>query len=193
MGRKCLAIKHLQATLKYLQRQLDDGLAKNRYSILGPLVGPVYDMNQARRQVLKKQGESVSKAMDVRLAEKAKEIQGLGTDDQSSIFAATEEPEKFEGNLEHESFNDHGDTLSSIFGIPAADDLVSDVGAEAPTTEHAEAPYDSADADLDVERTTEDIPSSAIPAESTPPEQEAMGQSSYLATAPNKLEKGYHG
>jgi non-canonical poly(A) RNA polymerase PAPD5/7 len=75
LGRKAIAIKHVQATLKALCHTLDRSHVFNtRASLLGPLVGTSYMLNKESRFKLQSYGKLVSEQVHKSLALKAKMI-----------------------------------------------------------------------------------------------------------------------
>ncbi|USP75110.1 Terminal nucleotidyltransferase 4A [Curvularia clavata] len=73
LGRKGIAIKHVQATFSHLYDQLNrDIKANTRPSLLAPSVGPSYMLNLLRRQKLQRYGERLQRETQQTLAEKAK-------------------------------------------------------------------------------------------------------------------------
>ncbi|EMD66692.1 hypothetical protein COCSADRAFT_84996 [Bipolaris sorokiniana ND90Pr] len=75
LGRKGIAIKHVQATFAHLHSQLVDDIKKNtRPSLLGPLVGPSYMLNYKPREKLQDYGRRLQLEEQKTLAAKAKAI-----------------------------------------------------------------------------------------------------------------------
>lgn len=76
LGRKGIAIKHVQATFRSLLDQLEqDVKANTRHSLLAPLVGPSYRLNEERRAKLHRYGGIIrDDQMPGSLAETAKAI-----------------------------------------------------------------------------------------------------------------------
>ncbi|KAL6707565.1 hypothetical protein ACN47E_003914 [Coniothyrium glycines] len=75
LGRKGVAIKHIQATFKALHADLAWHLKINtRPSLLGSLVGPVYMLNKERRFRLDKYGRKVLLQVQAQAIRKAQEI-----------------------------------------------------------------------------------------------------------------------
>lgn len=75
LGRKGIAIKHVQATFRHLRRRLDfDVKVNTRPSILSPLVGSCYMLNQSRREKLESYGKHLVYQMENSLAAKAKAL-----------------------------------------------------------------------------------------------------------------------
>ena len=73
LGRKGIAIKHVQATFRSLLRQLQQDVKINtRPSILAPLVGSSYMLNEPRRHKLVHYGERLWTQMQKTLSVKAK-------------------------------------------------------------------------------------------------------------------------
>ncbi|EUC49565.1 hypothetical protein COCMIDRAFT_84282 [Bipolaris oryzae ATCC 44560] len=75
LGRKGIAIKHVQATFAHLHSQLvNDIKKKTRPSLLGPLVGPSYMLNYKPREKLQEYGRRLQLEEQKSLAAKAKAI-----------------------------------------------------------------------------------------------------------------------
>ncbi|KAF1916113.1 hypothetical protein BDU57DRAFT_516011 [Ampelomyces quisqualis] len=75
LGRKAIAIKHVQATFKHLCARLDYDLPVNtRPSLLSPLVGTSYMLNKQRRYDLESYGRQVSEQHSKLLALQAKMV-----------------------------------------------------------------------------------------------------------------------
>jgi len=75
LGRKGIAIKHVQATFAHLHRTLaQDVKANTRVSLLTPLVGTSYMLNLERRKKLRDYGVRVSGKVRMSLAQTAKAI-----------------------------------------------------------------------------------------------------------------------
>jgi non-canonical poly(A) RNA polymerase PAPD5/7 len=75
LGRKAIAIKHVQATFKSLYHYLARDLAMNtRHSLLGPLVGASYMLNKERRQKTQDYGQRLSQQVQKTLAAKARRV-----------------------------------------------------------------------------------------------------------------------
>ncbi|EUC37969.1 hypothetical protein COCCADRAFT_84098 [Bipolaris zeicola 26-R-13] len=75
LGRKGIAIKHVQATFAHLHSQLVDDIKKNtRPSLLGPLVGPSYMLNYKPREKLQEYGRRLQLEEQKSLAAMAKAI-----------------------------------------------------------------------------------------------------------------------
>lgn len=75
LGRKGIAIKHIQATFAHLHSQLVDDIKKNtRPSLLGPLVGPSYMLNYKPREKLQEYGRRLQLEEQKSLAAMAKAI-----------------------------------------------------------------------------------------------------------------------
>jgi non-canonical poly(A) RNA polymerase PAPD5/7 len=75
LGRKAIAIKHVQTTFKKLCHDLDRNHVLNtRASLLGPLVGTSYMLNKERRFKLQNYGQRLSEQVHKSLAAKAKMV-----------------------------------------------------------------------------------------------------------------------
>jgi non-canonical poly(A) RNA polymerase PAPD5/7 len=63
LGRKIIAWRHIQETIKQLSERLRKDLTGNtRVNFLAPLVGPIYTLHQAHRQKLTEYGHTLSGA-----------------------------------------------------------------------------------------------------------------------------------
>ncbi|KAH7091088.1 hypothetical protein FB567DRAFT_264407 [Paraphoma chrysanthemicola] len=72
LGRKGIAIKHVQATFRQLCFELDHDLARNtRHSQLGILVGTSYMLNKEQRENLRHYGHSLARQLQTSLAKTA--------------------------------------------------------------------------------------------------------------------------
>ncbi|KAI8939085.1 hypothetical protein NX059_004924 [Plenodomus lindquistii] len=79
LGRKGIAIKHVQATFQSILRRLEHDLqVKTRPTFLGPLVGPAYMLNYARRERLAAQGKRMMSETHTELADLAKAVREDG-------------------------------------------------------------------------------------------------------------------
>jgi non-canonical poly(A) RNA polymerase PAPD5/7 len=75
LGRKAVAIKHVQQTLKVLYYTLDRDVRMNtRTSLLSTLIGPSYMLYQARRHKLAEYGKWLSDENKKHLAVQAREV-----------------------------------------------------------------------------------------------------------------------
>lgn len=75
LGRKGVAIRHFQATCRSLYQHVEYNTKTNtRASLLGPLVGPSYQLNNARRRKLEAYGRRLMTQMQSSLAAKAQAI-----------------------------------------------------------------------------------------------------------------------
>ncbi|KAF2134874.1 hypothetical protein P153DRAFT_329689 [Dothidotthia symphoricarpi CBS 119687] len=75
LGRKGIAIKHVQATIKSLSRQLLHDIGhNNRFSILAPHVGPCFRLNEGRHAKLETFGTFLWEKIKIRLDETAKVV-----------------------------------------------------------------------------------------------------------------------
>ena len=82
LGRKGVAIKHVQATFKELYNNLVWDIKKNtRSSLLAPLVGPMYMLNIKRRQKLESYGKRLQIQEQGSLSALAKAIREEGQKD----------------------------------------------------------------------------------------------------------------
>ena len=97
LGRKGIAIKHVQATLRALHQQLEYNIRVNtRASILAPLVGPSYMLDQTRRRKLDHQGKYIMNQVQTSLAAKAKALRDAETDGVNDTDAEAEADVKTE-------------------------------------------------------------------------------------------------
>jgi non-canonical poly(A) RNA polymerase PAPD5/7 len=173
LGRKAIAIKHVQATFKQLCFNLNRDMAANvRASLLAPLVGTSYMLNKQRRERLRHYGYTLSKQLSISLAQKAKQVR---EDEQVKIeseeeagkkrLASEERDKEWQRSTEerHEKLRleaqriavlEHGDAMASVLGMPSVEDDASTdqyVDAEMktqvkrnPTVYHPAEPMDSA-------------------------------------------------
>jgi|SRR4051812_40136302 non-canonical poly(A) RNA polymerase PAPD5/7 len=75
LGRKAVAIKHVQTTFRKLYFDLDRNMMMNTCpSLLAPLVGPSYMLNKERREKLRHYGYTLSDQMRKSLAATAKMV-----------------------------------------------------------------------------------------------------------------------
>ncbi|KAH9861870.1 hypothetical protein J1614_011623, partial [Plenodomus biglobosus] len=75
LGRKGVAIKHVQATFRSLLRRLENDLQmKTRPTFLGPLVGPVFMLYFMRRQKLESRGRRVMQHTHMQLVDIANAV-----------------------------------------------------------------------------------------------------------------------
>lgn len=86
LGRKGVAIKHVQTTFGHLYNQLVNDMKVNtRPSLLGPLVGPSYMLNLPHRQKLQRYGEGLQKQIQQTLAVKAKLVREADREEQKGM------------------------------------------------------------------------------------------------------------
>jgi len=136
LGRRAVAIKHVQTTFKKICIELDRQLAFNtRASLLGPLVGPLYMMNKGRRDRLNAYGSKLSSRLKVDLAEKARMVREreVETEEQEAARLAKEAEDKewqrkseersrmLQEEAERTATLEHGDAMASILGMPSVD------------------------------------------------------------------------
>lgn len=76
VGRRAVAIKHVQTTFRHLREQMETDSKTNndRPSLLAPLVGPVHELNHERRQLLQQNGQYALAVAQVKLAKLAKQV-----------------------------------------------------------------------------------------------------------------------
>ncbi|KAF1945634.1 hypothetical protein EJ02DRAFT_34877 [Clathrospora elynae] len=161
LGRKGIAIKHVQATLKELSNQLEFDMKVNtRPSLLGPLVGTSYMLNHARRRRLNSYGKLLMRQMQTTLAAKAKAVRDAekgGEDSKAGNKQIEEETTKqrlareerdkgwqrlvderngrLQLQAERSSVLEHGEAMASILGMPAVEEEAQtqdDSAAEGP-------------------------------------------------------------
>ena len=138
LGRKGIAIKHVQATFRSLSQQLDVDMRDNkRPSILAPFIGTSYMLNHARRAKLQQYGRWLVHQMRLSLAEKAKAIRDAENNEKEVKKELAEEAEreklaKEERDREWQKSTDerileaqrtsvleHGEAMASILGMPS--------------------------------------------------------------------------
>lgn len=94
LGRKAIAIKHVQQTLKALYYTLDRDVRMNtRTSLLSTLVGPSYMLYKARRHKLAAYGKRLSEDNKKLLAIQAREVREGAKSLESSPSAPKEDSE----------------------------------------------------------------------------------------------------
>jgi non-canonical poly(A) RNA polymerase PAPD5/7 len=92
LGRKAIAIRHVQTTFKSLSHTLSRDMATNtRASLLGPLVGASYMLNRERRQKTQDYGRRVSQQVHKTLAAKAKRVRESDGMEQPDTYRAEKE------------------------------------------------------------------------------------------------------
>jgi non-canonical poly(A) RNA polymerase PAPD5/7 len=92
LGRKAVAIKHVQKTLKALYYTLDRDVRMNtRISLLSTLIGPSYMLYKERRHKLAEYGKRLSDKKKKRLAVQAREVRESVKSLESSHSAPKEE------------------------------------------------------------------------------------------------------
>jgi non-canonical poly(A) RNA polymerase PAPD5/7 len=80
LGRKGIAIKHVQATFKDMYAKLEADLKINtRHSLLFPIVGHIYSLNFGRRHKLETYGKQIADHLQSTLSIKAKAIREAET------------------------------------------------------------------------------------------------------------------
>lgn len=155
LGRKGIAIKHVQATFRHLCYNLDRDLAVNtRPSQLGPLVGNSYMLNKERRASLRHYGNTLSLQLQPSLAatanmviEREKEAEAAklaeeankeSEEDKEKARLAREERDKefhrltevrnakLRQEAERTAVLEHGDAMASILGMPSVADEASE-------------------------------------------------------------------
>lgn len=140
LGRKAIAIKHVQATFRHLCAELDRAVNKNtRPSLLEPLVGTSYGLTRDRRERLRAYGSKLSTQLKLSLAQKAKMVRdreieqekGEGAEEEKSVreeqrdaefiaqFAARNQ--KIEEEAGRTTVLEHGEAMASILGMPTVD------------------------------------------------------------------------
>jgi non-canonical poly(A) RNA polymerase PAPD5/7 len=155
LGRKGIAIKHVQATFRNLCYNLNRDLAFNtRPSQLGRLVGTSYMLNKERRTSLRRYGNRLSLQLQPRLAatakmvikreqetEEAKLTEEANTESEENkekMRSAREERDKefhrlaevrnakLRQEAERTAVLEHGDAMASILGMPSVADEASE-------------------------------------------------------------------
>jgi non-canonical poly(A) RNA polymerase PAPD5/7 len=152
LGRKGIAIKHVQVTFKDLSFQLEfDTRVNARPSILGPLVGTSYMHDYERRRKLRTHGQRLLDGMQKSLSAKAKAIrdaekikpeepvdpealkrqieeeetkQQLAREQRDSEWQklADERNERSREEAQRTSVLEHGEAMASILGMPAVEE-----------------------------------------------------------------------
>jgi non-canonical poly(A) RNA polymerase PAPD5/7 len=120
LGRKGISIKHVQATLRHLDRKLSMDLrADTRHSFLRPLVGDIFALNRARRKRLVEEGRTVLDTMHSSLAQTARLIreEEITAREMHNKVAETEEVKSEEG------LDTPGDAVASDSTLPCADEF----------------------------------------------------------------------
>lgn len=121
LGRKGVAIKHLQVTLgQSIQAAFHKRLFENKDpSLLHPLVTPVYGLTIDEKKKLRERGIEISNNTDHCLFENAKQIREASTSTHSDCPQRVVSLEPLEASkLGYDSFS-AGDT-TSILGMPSA-------------------------------------------------------------------------
>jgi non-canonical poly(A) RNA polymerase PAPD5/7 len=141
LGRKAIAIKHVQTTFKKLCYELDRNMTVNtRASLLGPLVGSSYMLSKDHRERLRKYGSKLSKQLKASLAAKAKLVrdrelevetinQAVEENQQTHVAQEARDSEwqrqsearnrKLAEGAERTAVLDHGNSMASILGMPS--------------------------------------------------------------------------
>lgn len=127
LGRKAIAIKHVQATFKKLCYDLDYAITVNtRPSLLAPLVGSSYMLNKARRDKLRLYGAKLSTQFKASLAAKAKMVRDREREAEEnkkphaeSQRLSEERNKKVGEEAERTAVLEHGEVMASILGMPA--------------------------------------------------------------------------
>jgi non-canonical poly(A) RNA polymerase PAPD5/7 len=104
LGRRAIAIRHVQATFKALCYILDRDMRRNtRISLLAPLVGSSYMLYKERRHKLAEYGKRLSDQMKKSLAVKARmiregvaEVESPKEEDKEALDKAQQEEEALE-------------------------------------------------------------------------------------------------
>jgi non-canonical poly(A) RNA polymerase PAPD5/7 len=140
LGRKAIAIKHVQATFKRLSNDLFRNMAQNtRYSLLGPLVGSSYMLNKERRENVRSYGAQLSKELKSSLAAKARMVKERERENKESPAewaqariarraresewrrVSEERNKKLRAEAGRTAILEHGDAISSILGMPSVE------------------------------------------------------------------------
>jgi non-canonical poly(A) RNA polymerase PAPD5/7 len=97
LGRKAIAIKHVQATFKKLCHDLDrNNVLNTRASLLGPLVGTSYMLNKEARFKLQNYGKRLSEQVHKSLAAKAKMIREQDGSKDEEKMSLQRDPDQWE-------------------------------------------------------------------------------------------------
>jgi non-canonical poly(A) RNA polymerase PAPD5/7 len=154
LGRKGIAIKHVQVTFRDLSAQLEfDTRVNTRPSLIGYLVGSSYKNDHARRQKLHKYGERLLEQMQRSMAAKAKAVreaenlelmesekrvalekqleeedakQRLAREERDREWqrSADERNERTRKEAQRSAVLEHGEAMASILGMPAVEEEV---------------------------------------------------------------------
>ncbi|KAF2819757.1 hypothetical protein CC86DRAFT_334778 [Ophiobolus disseminans] len=140
LGRKGIAIKHVQRTFVKLCYDLDRHIKHNtRPSLLGPLVGSSYMLNKAHREKLRRYGAKLSTQLKASLAATAKMVRDREKDpradeteeekvqarlsqaarDAKAQRATEDRNKKLREEADRIAVLEHGDAMASILGMPA--------------------------------------------------------------------------
>jgi non-canonical poly(A) RNA polymerase PAPD5/7 len=148
LGRKGIAIKHVQVTFRDLSFQLEFDMRVNaRPSILGPLVGTSYMHDYARRGKLREHGQKLLQRMQKSLSAKAKairEAEKLKAEEEEMLRQIEEEQkrhllakeqwdkeqqkeadernERSRMEAQKASVLEHGEAMASILGMPSVEE-----------------------------------------------------------------------
>jgi non-canonical poly(A) RNA polymerase PAPD5/7 len=158
LGRKGIAIKHVQVTLKDLSHQLEvDRRTNTRPSLLGPLVGTSYMNDYARRRKLQTHGHHLLDQMHKSMAAQAKAVregnnleaeesedsevlkrqleeeetkQRLAKEERDRAWQklADERNERLREVAQRTSVLEHGEAMASILGMPAVEEEAQATG-----------------------------------------------------------------
>lgn len=111
-----------------------------------PLVTPVYGLTINERKILRERGLKVSKNLDNRLADKARQIREASTSagGASSKRVLSSEPLQA-AKLNYESFSHAGDALTSTLGMPSAEEWANKPESEPQEIQDSKAPTGSAE------------------------------------------------
>ncbi|KAF2687926.1 hypothetical protein K458DRAFT_332404 [Lentithecium fluviatile CBS 122367] len=128
LGRRAIAIKHVQTTFRHLDKKLTKDLTANtRHSFLKLFVGDIFTLNKARRQKLDAEGRKVLKTMQTSIAHKAQAIieeehaatQKARATDQKAVELNPRKPDE-------SLHDDMGETVTSILEMPSVEELGKD-------------------------------------------------------------------
>lgn len=115
-------------------------------SLLHPLITPVYGLTINERKKLRECGLKVSKNMDSRLANKAKQIrEALTSADSVSSKRVVSSETLQAARLDYEPFSHAGDALASTLGMPSAEEWANKPESKSQEIQYSEAPTGSAE------------------------------------------------
>jgi non-canonical poly(A) RNA polymerase PAPD5/7 len=122
LGRKGTSIKHVQATCKYLEQQITSSLddpASLEGPILNSVVGPIFNLNLARRKRLEFYGNQAMPSVQTNLAAKAKNIF------RAAWKGGEKEAAKEAQAVSNAAYSAHDDKLASLITMPTAREIAA--------------------------------------------------------------------